>query len=107
MSALVSNAPKIGNEFPARDPDRAADEAPAQAVPETADTSADSEVCQTTDEGAIIEDIRRLAAKEPSLVRAETRPMWIGAVVLVILVVSGLMLPDLIASVLPDIDTSH
>jgi hypothetical protein len=58
-------------------------------------------------ENAVIDDLRRRVAETEGARRRTPRPLWIGVAVIAVLAAVGLMVPDVIAKLLPAIDPSH
>ncbi len=57
--------------------------------------------CRVTD------DLRRRIAEATPQERQGPKPLWVGLAVVVVLAVCGLLFPDAIASLMPDVDVSH
>jgi hypothetical protein len=56
---------------------------------------------------AMTDDLRRRIAEAAAPERQGPKPLWVGLAVVVVLAVCGLLFPDAIASLMPDVDVSH
>ncbi len=56
---------------------------------------------------AMTDDLRRRIAEATAPERQGPKPLWVGLAVVVVLAVCGLLFPDAIASLMPDVDVSH
>jgi hypothetical protein len=56
---------------------------------------------------SMTDDLRRRIAEAAVPERRGPKPLWVGLAVVVVLAVAGLLFPDAIAALMPDVDTTH